>query len=177
MLCTRYAPVRRFPGAEAPFSLDLHVLSLPLAFILSQDQTLRCNKLFGTEVPFGIPLRDNNWAYSISIQWTYFMASPINQRTVFVVPGYFQIGVTKISNFFRLLTNRGEIFLDIFSTLHSLKELVLKIAKQLFFKSGCKGNSFFSICKPLPLKKLSLPLKISVKARFYCFPGLVYQIV
>ena len=24
---------------------DLHVLGLPLAFILSQDQTLRCNKL------------------------------------------------------------------------------------------------------------------------------------
>ena len=26
--------------------LDLHVLSLPLAFILSQDQTLRCYILF-----------------------------------------------------------------------------------------------------------------------------------
>jgi hypothetical protein len=26
--------------------LDLHVLSLPLAFILSQDQTLRCKNLF-----------------------------------------------------------------------------------------------------------------------------------
>ena len=26
--------------------LDLHVLGLPLAFILSQDQTLRCIKLF-----------------------------------------------------------------------------------------------------------------------------------
>ena len=28
--------------------LDLHVLGLPLAFILSQDQTLRCIKLFFT---------------------------------------------------------------------------------------------------------------------------------
>jgi len=26
--------------------LDLHVLSLPLAFILSQDQTLHCKSLF-----------------------------------------------------------------------------------------------------------------------------------
>ena len=26
--------------------LDLHVLSLPLAFILSQDQTLHCKKCF-----------------------------------------------------------------------------------------------------------------------------------
>ena len=42
VLLTR-APVA---GAEckhsAPLPLDLHVLSLPLAFILSQDQTLRC---------------------------------------------------------------------------------------------------------------------------------------
>ena len=41
---TRYAPVRRSP-AEYCYSLlplDLHVLSLPLAFILSQDQTLHC---------------------------------------------------------------------------------------------------------------------------------------
>ena len=43
-LHTRYAPVRRSPAAHcwAPLPLDLHVLSLPLAFILSQDQTLRC---------------------------------------------------------------------------------------------------------------------------------------
>ena len=44
-LRTRYSPVRRFPAAEAAFSLDLHVLSLPLAFILSQDQTLHCKVL------------------------------------------------------------------------------------------------------------------------------------
>ena len=41
MLCTRYSPVRRLYC----YPLDLHVLSLPLAFILSQDQTLRCNVL------------------------------------------------------------------------------------------------------------------------------------
>ena len=34
------APVAIFPKEMLP--LDLHVLSLPLAFILSQDQTLRC---------------------------------------------------------------------------------------------------------------------------------------
>ena len=45
-LLTRYSPVRRFPlskSAEASFdrfSLDLHVLGTPPAFILSQDQTL-----------------------------------------------------------------------------------------------------------------------------------------
>src|SRR6476660_589036 len=40
-LPTCYSPVRRFPLAEARFSLDLHVLSAPPAFDLSQDQTLR----------------------------------------------------------------------------------------------------------------------------------------
>ena len=44
-LHTCYAPVRR-SSAESKLSLlplDLHVLGLPLAFILSQDQTLHCN--------------------------------------------------------------------------------------------------------------------------------------
>ena len=45
-LPTRYSPVRRFPFNQASeefvlnFSLDLHVLGTPPAFILSQDQTL-----------------------------------------------------------------------------------------------------------------------------------------
>ena len=45
-LPTRYSPVRRFPPALlteisiAGFTLDLHVLGTPPAFILSQDQTL-----------------------------------------------------------------------------------------------------------------------------------------
>ena len=43
-LLTRYAPLRRSPASYCydPLPLDLHVLSLPLAFILSQDQTLHC---------------------------------------------------------------------------------------------------------------------------------------
>ena len=45
-LHTCYSPVRRSPAEviklTAPLPLDLHVLSLSLAFILSQDQTLRC---------------------------------------------------------------------------------------------------------------------------------------
>ena len=38
---TCYSPVRRSPAAEAAFAHDLHVLSTPPAFILSQDQTLQ----------------------------------------------------------------------------------------------------------------------------------------
>ncbi len=39
-LHTRYAPVRRSQKSKLFLPLDLHVLGLPLAFILSQDQTL-----------------------------------------------------------------------------------------------------------------------------------------
>ena len=41
MLLTR-APVAGGRPKPPPLPRDLHVLSLPLAFILSQDQTLRC---------------------------------------------------------------------------------------------------------------------------------------
>ena len=47
---TRYAPVRRSPPRYCYLALplDLHVLGLPLAFILSQDQTLHCKNCFFT---------------------------------------------------------------------------------------------------------------------------------
>ena len=47
-LHTRYSPVRRSPPmyCYTVLPLDLHVLSLSLAFILSQDQTLHSNKNF-----------------------------------------------------------------------------------------------------------------------------------
>ena len=47
-LLTRYAPFRRSPPLYCynALPLDLHVLSLPLAFILSQDQTLLCIFLY-----------------------------------------------------------------------------------------------------------------------------------
>ena len=41
-LHTRYAPVRHSHSPEGKIPYDLHVLGLPLAFILSQDQTLHC---------------------------------------------------------------------------------------------------------------------------------------
>ena len=45
-LLTCYAPVRHCTqGPKSPFSYDLHVLSTPPAFVLSQDQTLRCRRI------------------------------------------------------------------------------------------------------------------------------------
>ena len=45
------SPVRRSPPARcrAALPLDLHVLGLSLAFILSQDQTLHDNSIFHFE--------------------------------------------------------------------------------------------------------------------------------
>src|SRR3954454_25094506 len=40
-LLTCYSPVRRSSTPEEDFPLDLHVLSTPPAFVLSQDQTLQ----------------------------------------------------------------------------------------------------------------------------------------
>ena len=48
-LPTRYSPVRRFTRSpKGTFSLDLHVLGTPPAFILSQDQTLQFDYLTRT---------------------------------------------------------------------------------------------------------------------------------
>ena len=50
-LLTCYSPVRRFPPPCGDFSLDLHVLTTPLAFTLSQDQTLRTKSFSSTSSP------------------------------------------------------------------------------------------------------------------------------
>ena len=58
-LHTRYAPVRRSPAVYCytPLPLDLHVLGLPLAFILSQDQTLHCKNFCSLPLTLRVPLR------------------------------------------------------------------------------------------------------------------------
>src|SRR3954451_8307193 len=59
-LPTCYSPVRRSPETEASFAHDLHVLSTPPAFILSQDQTLqfRCYCLPGGLAPGRLFIRN-----------------------------------------------------------------------------------------------------------------------
>ena len=71
-LHTRYAPVRRSPPGYCypALPLDLHVLSLPLAFILSHDQTLHC-KNCSSFLPLTLrvpshPLRKGHRTHAIS---------------------------------------------------------------------------------------------------------------
>ena|GEM_PF-2699259 len=46
---------------QAPsLPLDLHVLSLPLAFILSQDQTLHSNKFYSSFDPLWLVTENSN---------------------------------------------------------------------------------------------------------------------
>ena len=66
-LHTRYAPVRRSSAdcKQSLLPLDLHVLSLPLAFILSQDQTLRCCFLIKLMLQLLKKLTRSKWFYSL----------------------------------------------------------------------------------------------------------------
>src|SRR4051794_36030897 len=53
---TRYSPVRHSSPAETGKAFDLHVLSMPPAFVLSQDQTLMFNPDKPTALPDSRPV-------------------------------------------------------------------------------------------------------------------------
>ena len=73
-LHTCYSPVRRSPADDCspPLPLDLHVLSLSLAFILSQDQTLRCCILF-----FFFLILKYRFAFSRPLVYALFIVLPV----------------------------------------------------------------------------------------------------
>ena len=79
-LHTRYSPVRRSPPEYCypVMPLDLHVLSLSLAFILSQDQTLRCQNCF-----LFISLAQNPVLYCLFLTYLFWMIDGTNYWLVF----------------------------------------------------------------------------------------------
>ena len=102
-LHTRYAPVRHSSASEDLLPFDLHVLGLPLAFILSQDQTLHCKIIWfflnsflierGVHVHlissfqyfkelfyyfFGRQMYKHFWHHQHS--WKTFFSNPLNQN-------------------------------------------------------------------------------------------------
>ena len=82
-LHTRYAPVRRSPSeyCYSMLPLDLHVLGLSLAFILSQDQTLRCMIDF-VYLPFETSTSpDSNLLSRLLLKVSLSASLPIFQRT------------------------------------------------------------------------------------------------
>ena len=71
---TRSAPVRRSQGCKHPLPLDLHVLGLPLAFILSQDQTLHCISLNVCPTPGNIRAPASKWfLFSLRCRYNMYM--------------------------------------------------------------------------------------------------------
>ena len=90
-LHTRYAPVRRWHCCP----LDLHVLSLPLAFILSQDQTLHCKILvfiLGLDVCLARTSQQVNELYSSTINGFRLVNSnlfKLNYPSLSPLPSFF----------------------------------------------------------------------------------------
>ena len=133
-LHTRYAPVRhcRRHCCQRPF--DLHVLGLPLAFILSQDQTLHCmcllrraarrRRAFLARLPRRAP----------------FCFHPFKEPPPRPVPEVC-CGCPLPSAFF------------CFSRFSALSRFP---SEQPFSEPGCKGNQCFASCKYYGKKTLPL---------------------
>ena len=64
-------------SSEASFSFDLHVLSTPPAFILSQDQTLRCRS-----IPFGFHLRLTCFTHFTALAYCLQLSHPSSDRRI-----------------------------------------------------------------------------------------------
>ena len=68
------APVAGRKASFSPLPLDLHVLGLPLAFILSQDQTLHCISLNVCPTPGNPSPPHQNGSFlnsTLSLQYVY----------------------------------------------------------------------------------------------------------
>ena len=133
-LHTRYSPVRRSPAeyCYSPLPLDLHVLSLSLAFILSQDQTLRCSNCFMSLLK--IPLFSGS-----SILLTVFI---LNTCTTVV---YVNFSKNSSQSFLSKRGAKVRIFIFIF-------QIFSKFFRFIFFGSFFRNNfrTFAWIFQPHP---------------------------
>ena len=80
---TYYSPVRHFPLTEVRFSFDLHVWSTPPAFVLSQDQTLHCQKVYVHRIFRA------NWTFC-STSFLLAFASILSFESFFEINKYFR---------------------------------------------------------------------------------------
>ena len=133
-LHTRYAPVRRSPAVYCytPLPLDLHVLSLPLAFILSQDQTLHCkNCLFIlplTRLVSPLPPRDRSRTHAISMSQNFYVLSFPGQLPT---GGVFLESGCKDTTFFQT----AKIFFQLFFVPPHHRADNQRVAPKIFFRT------------------------------------------
>ena len=118
-LHTRYSPVRRSPAIVGkptiPLPLDLHVLSLSLAFILSQDQTLRCYKLFMSYAQDSVTIRFiKYWRYLFSKYLYYLLIYVIFSKNLVAIV-IFDCGCKGKNFYFNLPNFFGSFFIFFFS--------------------------------------------------------------
>ena len=164
-LHTRYSPVRRSPAIVGkptiPLPLDLHVLSLSLAFILSQDQTLRCYKLFMSYAQDSVTFRFiKYWRYLFSKYLYYLLIYVIFSKNLVAIV-IFDCGC-KGKNFYFNLPNFFGSFFCFFSSAFGISlgftnltylwqnhfPLPLHhVDYRISLDCGCKSRTDFWICK------------------------------
>ena len=139
---TRYAPVRRSQVSKLTLPLDLHVLGLPLAFILSQDQTLHRIFLLFFDVLFKTFCRQKLLLFIfLLIQYVY--------ELIFFFSLVSQSGCKSKTSFLFSQIYFENIFLVIFKELLRPVSFLKRIAKlQPFFNHfQIYFWKFFVVCK------------------------------
>ena len=108
--------MRRSPAVYCytPLPLDLHVLSLSLAFILSQDQTLRCLNCFIILAPESVIVVQSHTSLTVSIRKINFPILVLlveSCKSLKELSRYrFSIAAAKVRTFFLISKFFGEKF-------------------------------------------------------------------
>ena len=134
-LHTRYAPVRRSSPKDCYLALplDLHVLSLPLAFILSQDQTLHCKNCSFT---FWLVFVSHTYLY-MYVDTRYLYLLIISNFSCFLSSFPLAENGCKSTTFF----HSGKIFFQFFSVFCSVWLVYNMLHAKVFFRRGGYGGA------------------------------------
>ena len=127
--------------------LDLHVLSLPLAFILSQDQTLHCIKNNVLLESWLLNFLKGIW--QINTTFLFLSILPVIQRTNLkrAVIFFITFRTAKICNLFQSTKSFFQELLHfLFCSVIRKPDSTFNRAT-VFLKCGCKGRDYFGICK------------------------------
>ena len=162
-LHTRYSPVRRSPSRYCylMMPLDLHVLSLSLAFILSQDQTLHSNKNFKNYLFRSVIISvESLLGLALAVCFKPFNIFKNSFCFSFTRPTYEAKADAKINTFTYSLQIFPHFFFKLFfgtaveesfCRLHpqKMKNTSVKMFQNVRFvsESGCKGKDFFITSK------------------------------
>ena len=145
-LHTCYSPVRRSPAkyCYSPLPLDLHVLSLSLAFILSQDQTLHCKNIVQLH---------HKWMIVCSVQDANILSSSLKYLSLYLltVASFYPSGFPIAPEAARFLYYYSSVYLK------SFKELFLQRSGEVFHsRKRMQRYSFFQHKPNISTKKLKI---------------------